>query len=123
MAMISFTGRLGLGSEDDFATPQKVETRGQHTIRSVIAGPDSTFLLNSNGRVLACGSNEYNKLGFNSRAQGLGKNKEISYDIPCQDTFTTIKPLSKYSIVQISTGRTHTAAIDGREMGNNTAGA
>ena len=70
------TGRLGLGSEDDHAAPQRVQTRGKHAIKEVIAGSDGTFLINTNGRVQACGSNESNKLGFNSAAQGLRKRKE-----------------------------------------------
>ena len=107
-------GRLGLGNEDDFALPQKVHIRGgKHGIRSVHAGPDGSFVIKTNGRVLACGSNEYNKLGFNSSARGLRKHKkEISYDIPCKLTFTTVKPLSKYHIFAVSAGTTHSAAID-----------
>ncbi|KAI0220100.1 Serine/threonine-protein kinase Nek9 [Lamellibrachia satsuma] len=106
-------GRLGLGSEDDFALPQKVETRGKHAIKSVHAGSDGTFIIRTNGRLLACGSNEDNKLGFNSVARGLHKRKqEISYDIPYQCTFTTVKPLSKHDIETVAPGKTHTAIID-----------
>ena len=54
----------------------QVQTRGRHSIRSVHAGSDNTFVVKTNGRVLACGSNEHNKLGCNSAAQGLYKRKE-----------------------------------------------
>ncbi|XP_023931133.1 serine/threonine-protein kinase Nek9 [Lingula anatina] len=104
-------GRLGLGSEDDHNLPQKVTTRGKHSVRSVLAGSDGTFLLTHDGRVLAAGSNEENKLGFNSSAAGLRK-KQISYDIPCKYKFTTVKPLVRFHVVSLSAGRTHSAVID-----------
>lgn len=71
------TGKLGLGSEDDYATPQKVHTRGRHGIHSVCAGSEGSFLIKRNGRVLACGSNEFNRLGFNSSAKGLKRTEEV----------------------------------------------
>ena len=49
---------------------------GKHSVRSVHASADGTFLLKTNGRVLACGSNEHNKLGLNCSAKGLRKRKE-----------------------------------------------
>ncbi|XP_048259677.1 serine/threonine-protein kinase Nek9-like isoform X1 [Haliotis rufescens] len=105
-------GRLGLGSEDDCSLPQKVSTPGKHLIKSVCAGSDGTFLITTNGRLLACGSNEFNKLGFNSETSGLRKRKAKVYDIPCKYTFTTVKPLSRYNIVSVATGKTHSAVID-----------
>ncbi|XP_033731187.1 serine/threonine-protein kinase Nek9-like, partial [Pecten maximus] len=104
--------RLGLGSEDDFASPQKVETPGKHFIKHVYAGSDGTFLVTTSGRVLACGSNEYNKLGFNSETSGLRKQKPKIYDIPCQYTFSTVKPLLRFNIVLVSPGHTHSAGVD-----------
>ncbi|XP_060069030.1 serine/threonine-protein kinase Nek9-like [Ylistrum balloti] len=105
-------GRLGLGSEDDFASPQKVETPGKHFIKHVYAGSDGTFLVTTSGRVLACGSNEYNKLGFNSETSGLRKQKPKIYDIPCKYTFSTVKPLLRFNIVLVSAGHTHSAGVD-----------
>ncbi|ELT98382.1 hypothetical protein CAPTEDRAFT_123860, partial [Capitella teleta] len=105
-------GRLGIGTEDDHSSPQKVATRGRHGIRSVHAGPDGSFILRTNGRLQSCGSNEHNKLGLNSCAKGL-RSKQVSYDIPCNYNFTTVKPLSKYNIVAVSPGQTHSAVIDG----------
>jgi len=54
----------------------QVETRGKHAIKSVHAGSDGTFMIRTNGRLLACGSNEDNRLGFNSVARGLHKRKQ-----------------------------------------------
>ena len=105
-------GRLGLGNEDDFTTPQLVKTPGTHCIDHAFSGFDGTFLITTSGRVLACGSNENNKLGFNSLTSGLRKRKQKVFDIPCQYTFTTVKPLLRYNIVTVFPGATHTAAVD-----------
>ena len=69
-------GRLGLGSEDDHFTPHQVATRGCHSVKSVFASNDGTFVLNTSGRLLACGSNEHNKLGMNNTVQGLRKSSK-----------------------------------------------
>ncbi|XP_062587241.1 serine/threonine-protein kinase Nek9-like isoform X2 [Saccostrea cucullata] len=105
-------GRLGLGSEDDFSTPQKVATPGKHLFKHVVCGCDGTFLITMNGRVLAAGSNEYNKLGFNSETSGLRKSKVKVYDIPCKYTFSTVKPLTRFLIAQVAAGKDHSAAVD-----------
>ena len=39
---------------------------------------------------------------------------QISYDIPCKTTLSTVKPLCKHTIVTLAAGQTHTAVIDGR---------
>ena len=49
---------------------------GKHLVKEVVAGTDGTFLVCASGRLLACGSNEFNKLGFNSETSGLRKRKE-----------------------------------------------
>nr|XP_022334597.1 serine/threonine-protein kinase Nek9-like isoform X1 [Crassostrea virginica] len=105
-------GRLGLGSEDDFSIPQKVATPGKHLFKHVVCGSDGTFLITVNGRVLAAGSNEHNKLGFNSETSGLRKSKVQVYDIPCKYTFSTVKPLTRYIISQVAAGKDHSAAVD-----------
>ncbi|KAK7496905.1 hypothetical protein BaRGS_00011885, partial [Batillaria attramentaria] len=105
-------GKLGLGSEDDFDTPHKVDLPGKHLVKEVVAGADGTFLVCASGKLLACGSNEFNKLGFNSETSGLRKRKKKTYDIPCKNTFTTVKPLSRYSITTVAAGKTHSAAVD-----------
>ena len=71
------TGRLGLGSEDDYSTPQMIEFRRKKLIQSVCAGPDGTFLIMANGRVMACGSNEDNRLGFNTKTLGVKRLKKV----------------------------------------------
>ncbi|XP_022111310.1 serine/threonine-protein kinase Nek9-like, partial [Acanthaster planci] len=106
-------GRLGLGSEDDHSLPQKVHICGNKTICSVCAGFDGTFFVTTDGKVLACGSNENNKLGFNTVTKGLKKRQvKESYDIPCKDIPAIVKPLNRYHIMSVSTGKDHSAVID-----------
>ncbi|GFS25216.1 serine/threonine-protein kinase Nek9-like [Elysia marginata] len=105
-------GKLGLGSEDDYNTPQKVDIPGRQQVKTVCASSESSFLLCSSGRLLACGSNQFNKLGFNSETSGLRKRKAKTFDIPCRNTFCTVKPLSRYTITQVAAGETHSGVID-----------
>ncbi|XP_077989490.1 serine/threonine-protein kinase Nek9-like [Glandiceps talaboti] len=120
-------GRLGLGSEDDYNEPQRVAIQGKRTIISVCAGSDVSFFMSAGGRLLACGSNEFNKLGLNNVAAGLRqKQVKVSYDIPIKHTPVTVKPLNRYHITAVSAGRNHTGVIDvyGRLImfGNNKYG-
>lgn len=41
------------------------------SISSVSCGSDGTFFLTEAGKVLACGNNEFNKLGLNQGISGL----------------------------------------------------
>uniref|UniRef100_G3V5V0 Serine/threonine-protein kinase Nek9 n=1 Tax=Homo sapiens TaxID=9606 RepID=G3V5V0_HUMAN len=70
-------GRLGLDSEEDYYTPQKVDVPKALIIVAVQCGCDGTFLLTQSGKVLACGLNEFNKLGLNQCMSGI-INHEVS---------------------------------------------
>ncbi|KAH3848007.1 hypothetical protein DPMN_090343 [Dreissena polymorpha] len=105
-------GRLGQGSEDDCSIPNKVELQKKHMVRYVSAGAEGTFLLTHSGRVLAAGSNEHNKLGFNSLTSGIKKHKAKIYDIPCKLVFTLVRPLVRLHVVTIASGANHSAVID-----------
>lgn len=105
-------GRLGLGDEEDRYTPQKVEIQGKKTICFICAGTDGSFFVTKDGKTLACGSNEYNQLGFNTLTAGLRKRQvKVCYDIPVKLTPALVRPLTRYNIVSISLGKTHSAAI------------
>ncbi|XP_054826600.1 serine/threonine-protein kinase Nek9 isoform X1 [Eublepharis macularius] len=106
-------GRLGLDSEDDHSIPQKVEIQKTSNIVSVQCGSDGTFLLTQAGKVLACGLNEFNKLGLNQCTSGI-INHDAYQEIPYTTSFTLAKKLSFYKIRTIAPGKTHTAAIDER---------
>ncbi|XP_067943370.1 serine/threonine-protein kinase Nek9-like [Watersipora subatra] len=105
-------GRLGNGCEDDATEPLQISLPIKQDIKSVLAGSDCTFLITASGKVLACGNNEHNKLGLNNEVRGIVKRKaKVCYDTPCQYTLVTVKPLRNNSIVQISSGPSHTAAV------------
>ncbi|XP_068110618.1 serine/threonine-protein kinase Nek9 isoform X2 [Hyperolius riggenbachi] len=106
-------GRLGLDSEDDVYSPQKVEVQRGLCIVSVSCGSDGSFLLTQSGKVLACGSNEHNKLGLNQYTAGI-INHEAYHEVPYTTSLTLAKQLSFYKVRSISPGKTHTAAIDER---------
>uniref|UniRef100_A0A671K5M2 non-specific serine/threonine protein kinase n=1 Tax=Sinocyclocheilus anshuiensis TaxID=1608454 RepID=A0A671K5M2_9TELE len=105
-------GRLGLDCEDDFSSPMQVEVPKGAVIDSVYCGSDCTFFLTEFGKVLACGSNELNKLGLNQGITGI-KNHP-GEGIPYTTTLTLVKQLSRFKIQFIAPGKTHTAAIDER---------
>ena len=65
-------GRLGRGDEDDCATPTQVPLPSKSiAIRRIAAGADCSFLLTRNGKLLAFGSNQDNKLALTFTAKGL----------------------------------------------------
>lgn len=108
-------GRLGLDCEDDFASPMQVEVPKSATIESVFCGSDGTFFLTESGKVLACGNNEFNKLGLNQGITGLKRNPGEAYQgVPYTITPTLVKQLARFKINVIAPGKTHTAAIDER---------
>uniref|UniRef100_A0A8C3LTA1 Serine/threonine-protein kinase Nek9 n=2 Tax=Phasianidae TaxID=9005 RepID=A0A8C3LTA1_CHRPC len=106
-------GRLGLDSEEDHCTPQKVDVPKTLNIVSVHCGCDGTFLLTQTGKVLACGLNEFNKLGLNQCTSGI-INHDTYCEVPYATSLTLAKQLSFYKIRTISPGKTHTASIDER---------
>uniref|UniRef100_A0A3Q1CXA1 non-specific serine/threonine protein kinase n=1 Tax=Amphiprion ocellaris TaxID=80972 RepID=A0A3Q1CXA1_AMPOC len=109
------TGRLGIECEDDFSSPMQVEIPKGATISSVSCGSDGTFFLTETGKVLACGHNEFNKLGLNQGLSGLKNHPgEVPGLIPYITTLTLVKQLSHFKIQVIAPGKTHTAAIDAR---------
>ncbi|XP_057716086.1 serine/threonine-protein kinase Nek9 isoform X3 [Corythoichthys intestinalis] len=108
-------GRLGLECEDDFSSPMQVELPKSATISSVSCSSDGTFFLTDTGKVLACGNNEFNKLGLNQEFSGLKNHPGEGYQgIPYTTTLTLAKQLSRFKIQTIAPGRNHTAAIDAR---------
>ena len=59
-------GQLGHGDEDDRSAPSEIKFNFKYAFKNVFAGPDCSFLLTKEGRVLAFGNNEHNKLALNS---------------------------------------------------------
>ncbi|EDV29146.1 uncharacterized protein TRIADDRAFT_20215, partial [Trichoplax adhaerens] len=123
-------GRLGLGSEDDYFSPQKVKINqvclaGKGLIKSVHCGSDFSFLLTISGRVIAFGNNEHNQLGLNSTKNTITRNKPRVRNYFNGSKFNNILNLL-YDINYIAAGQSHAALIDkfGRliTMGSNKCG-
>ncbi|KAJ7309082.1 hypothetical protein JRQ81_008388 [Phrynocephalus forsythii] len=57
-------GRLGLGSHESHSSPQPVPIPPGHEPHKVVCGIDASMILTTKNRILACGSNRYNKLGL-----------------------------------------------------------
>ncbi|XP_072313887.1 serine/threonine-protein kinase Nek9 isoform X2 [Eucyclogobius newberryi] len=108
-------GRLGLECEDDFSSPMQVELPKGATIVSVSCGSDGTFFLTDTGKVLACGNNEFNKLGLYQGFSGIKNHSGEGFQgIPYTTTLTLVKQLARFKIQTIAPGKSHTAAIDER---------
>ncbi|CAM1314269.1 Uncharacterised protein g6493 [Pycnogonum litorale] len=70
-------GCLGLGDEQDRCSPVKLNIPDGRKIRKVKCGPDGTMMITNTGLVLACGRNDYNKLGLNERKGFLMQMKNL----------------------------------------------
>ena len=62
----------------------QVMALSRYDVKSVVCGTDGTFFLTRNCRVLACGNNEFNKLGLNQYTFGL-LNTSHSADVEDRD--------------------------------------
>ncbi|XP_066935662.1 serine/threonine-protein kinase Nek9-like [Clytia hemisphaerica] len=108
-------GRLGLGHEDDCSTPQLVPLPKNYSscIIDVACGRDNTFLLTTQGHLLAFGSNEDNKMALNQTVhlKGGGKNREIDF-VYYVSKPTPVRALNSYRLVAVASGKSHSAALD-----------
>jgi len=115
-------GRLGHGDEEERYEPTELKFKFKYIFKDVFAGSDCSFLLTKDGRVLAFGNNEYNKLCLNESSIGFKsdlKNIQGLSNILQQLTPKLIKKLSPYHIVKMCPGKTHTAAIDRKPSNSN----
>ncbi|PIK57090.1 putative serine/threonine-protein kinase Nek9 [Apostichopus japonicus] len=105
-------GCLGHGSEKSICLPTKVHVPAGKCITEVIAGSDGSFFLTADKKVLACGSNKDNKLGMNLLTNGLRKkSSQAVLEVAFQTSVTWVRPLARYAVCSISSGKTHSAAV------------
>ncbi|XP_033116880.1 uncharacterized protein LOC117116878 isoform X2 [Anneissia japonica] len=107
-------GRLGLGDEENHCEPQAVDLSAESVyIRMVKCGRDGTMFLSDMGSLLACGNNEFNKLGLNNRQGFLMAMKNIftKTEVDCRKVPTVIKPLSTFRVLDMMLGQHHSAVI------------
>ncbi|TMW47499.1 hypothetical protein DOY81_007429, partial [Sarcophaga bullata] len=72
-------GALGLGSlQTQQKTPQKILiSHIKSKVKNIFSGPDTSAVLFENGEMHVCGSNEYNKLGFEKPSKIMALKKLV----------------------------------------------
>ena len=114
-------GRLGHGDEDDQAEPKEINFDLKYKFQEIYAGSDYSFLLTKEGRVLAFGNNENNKMCLNEYTIGLKNpntnhvnkiHKENSQIVYQQLKPKLVKIFLSLKIAKICPGQEHTAIID-----------
>ncbi|XP_007907859.1 serine/threonine-protein kinase Nek8-like [Callorhinchus milii] len=106
-------GKLGLGNEDDHCVPVKVAFEEQVFIRDVRSGSDGTMFLTDTGSVLACGNNQYNKLGLNER-RGLLMQMTTLFartDVEGRKVPTIVKALRHHRVRDAVLGPSHSIVL------------
>ncbi|XP_076372611.1 serine/threonine-protein kinase Nek8-like isoform X2 [Tachypleus tridentatus] len=120
-------GRLGTGSEEDCCFPTVVHLPENITVTKAFCGSDGTMFLTDTGMVLACGSNEYNKLGLSERRMFIMQVKQLMVKSEVDKWLipTRVNCL-RTKVVSISMGLTHTVVLlePGKiiTFGNNQSG-
>lgn len=125
-------GRLGHGDENDQPVPKEIKFDFKYKFKQIYAGSDYSFLLTKEGRVLAFGNNEYNKMCLNEYTIGLkNPNNHVNIQENSHIIYQQLKPklVKKFLCLKISKicpGHDHSAIIDiyGRlfTFGNNKYG-
>ncbi|XP_075928890.1 serine/threonine-protein kinase Nek8-like [Petromyzon marinus] len=106
-------GRLGLGNQELHLCPQPVAVPPPYEPCTAHCGIDCSMILTFSGKLLACGSNRYNKLGLD----------KISHDgddaaCPAEQTEESLvlspvqsSPLDGARVVHVALGTAHSAAV------------
>eukprot|EP00730_Choanoeca_flexa_P002323 TRINITY_DN11005_c0_g1_i4.p1 TRINITY_DN11005_c0_g1~~TRINITY_DN11005_c0_g1_i4.p1 ORF type:complete len:869 (+),score=172.25 TRINITY_DN11005_c0_g1_i4:243-2609(+) len=118
-------GQLGHGDEDDRFTPTAFTFSPPVNLISVTCGPDATAVVTQNGVLMACGNNVRNKLALNTVGTFLSGVRRASMAVATAEpgieegevrVSTIFRPVqAKHlhrSIVQVSIGDDHIAAVD-----------
>ncbi|XP_072134252.1 uncharacterized protein [Mobula birostris] len=106
-------GKLGLGNDDNSCLPMKVTFEEQIFIKDVKCGLDGTMFLTDTGSLLACGNNQYNKLGLNER-RGLLMQMTMLFartDVEGRKVPTVVKALRNQHVSDAVLGPSHTIVL------------
>ncbi|KAM7068399.1 serine/threonine-protein kinase Nek8 isoform 1-T1 [Molossus nigricans] len=104
-------GRLGLGTRESYSCPQQVPMPPGQEAQRVVCGIDSSMILTVPGRVLACGSNRFNKLGLDHLS--LGEEPAPHQQVEEALSFTPLcsAPLDQETLLSVDLGTAHSAAV------------
>ncbi|XP_060071044.1 serine/threonine-protein kinase Nek8-like [Ylistrum balloti] len=102
-------GRLGLGSQDSFSTPQMVSVPKPHHPSSVHCGMDCSMILTLDNKLLCSGSNRYNKLGLDE----IGPDGTCSKVVEDIYNFMSITshPINEMAVKMVALGTSHTGVV------------
>ncbi|XP_078536219.1 serine/threonine-protein kinase Nek8 isoform X1 [Lissotriton helveticus] len=105
-------GRLGLGSQESYNFPQQVTVPPDHEPQKVLCAIDSSMILTVKNKMLACGSNRFNKLGLDEITAEWGEPPQEK-QVDEAYTFTPVRsaPLNEEDILSVDIGTAHSAAI------------
>ncbi|XP_063124741.1 serine/threonine-protein kinase Nek8 isoform X3 [Rattus norvegicus] len=104
-------GRLGLGTRESHNCPQQVPMVPGQEAQRVVCGIDCSMILTSPGRVLACGSNRFNKLGLDCLS--LEEEPVPHQQVEEALSFTPLgsAPLDRETLLCVDLGTAHSAAV------------
>ncbi|KAF7244221.1 Serine/threonine-protein kinase Nek8 [Varanus komodoensis] len=104
-------GRLGLGTQEAHSSPQQVPVPPEHEAQKVLCGIDASMILTAKNRILACGSNRYNKLGLD----GIPPQGEPAPAEQVEEALAfspaRSSPLSEEAVVWADIGTAHSAVV------------
>lgn len=73
-------GALGLGTRTTSMTPQRVSSASSiRSIKKIYCAPDCSLILTHDGTVYACGSNNFNRLGFGGNVEHVNEFVSMSF--------------------------------------------
>ncbi|KAG8194177.1 hypothetical protein JTE90_002382 [Oedothorax gibbosus] len=105
-------GRLGTGREDDCCLPMEIQLPNDVQVVKSFCGYDGSMFITERGTLLACGQNDYNKLGMNEQRgflmqmkQFIAKTEVEKHNIPVKLSWLRQK------VISVSMGALHTAIL------------
>ncbi|XP_062241178.1 serine/threonine-protein kinase Nek8 [Platichthys flesus] len=107
-------GRLGLGDQETHNSPQQVCLPVEFEAQRVMCGVDCSMIVSTQHRIMACGSNRFNKLGLDKITAEEEPNpsnqvEEVNSYSPIQSA-----PLDSERITYIDIGTSHSVAVTDR---------
>ncbi|XP_035231974.1 serine/threonine-protein kinase Nek8-like isoform X3 [Stegodyphus dumicola] len=105
-------GRLGIGSEDDCCSPTEIIFPNDVQVVTSYCGYDGTMFITERGTLLACGQNDYNKLGLNEHRGFLVQMKQFIAKTEVAKQTTPVKlAWLRQKVISVSMGALHTAIL------------
>ncbi|XP_041360031.1 serine/threonine-protein kinase Nek8-like [Gigantopelta aegis] len=102
-------GRLGLGNQESFSSPQPVPIPNNLRPSSVHCGVDCSMILTLDNKLMCCGSNRYNKLVLDELAPDGSCTKLV--EEACILTLMSSVPTGAALVKDVAIGTSHSAIV------------